>query len=74
MRSMIHLEPEALRVKDAAQFIGVSPEILARGEARGWIKPCVRARRLTSYRPDALRQFLKRIETDGLPPKSGKAE
>ncbi len=74
MKSLIYLEPEALRVKDAAQFIGVSTQVLDRARAAGWISPCVRAKRLTSYRPTHLRILLNKIEADGLPPKSGNAD
>ena len=65
---IVRIEPEGLRPEDAAKFIGITPPVLARCRAAGWISPSVSLHRMVIYRPSALRLLLNRIEREGLPP------
>jgi excisionase family DNA binding protein len=61
------IEPLALRPRDAAAALGISPSTLDRLTKDGQI-PHVKINRLVLYRVDSLRQWLKDREEGGRSP------
>jgi excisionase family DNA binding protein len=60
------IDPLALRPRDAAAALGISPSTLDRLTRDGQI-PHVKINRLVLYRVDSLRQWLKDREEGGQP-------
>lgn len=65
--SSLRLEPVGLRPPDAAQFLGVSPDLLERLRSTGMIAPAVSTHGLCLYDVSDLRSLWARIKAEGLP-------
>jgi hypothetical protein len=63
----VKLEPVGLRPVDAAQFIGISTDMLDRCRNAEWVTPAVAIHGLVIYDTSDLRLLWNRIKREGLP-------